>query len=91
MQYTIDGFDSQVHDVLFDNIPTQLKIYRQFVLWKSEERDGKLTKIPYNANLSGNASTTDPATWSNFVTAKGRYISHRQSQSQLPVLQGLLQ
>ena len=61
MQYTIDGLDSQVHDVLFDNIPTQLKIHRQFVLWKSEERDGKLTKIPYNANLSGNASTTDPS------------------------------
>ena len=32
MQYTIDGLDSQVHDVLFDNIPTQLKIYSQFVL-----------------------------------------------------------
>ena len=79
MQYTINGLDPQ-HHVLFDNIPTQLKIHRQFVLWKSEERDGKLTKIPYNANLSGNASTTDPSTWSNFVTAKGRYISHHQSQ-----------
>jgi putative DNA primase/helicase len=79
MQYTIDGLDPQ-HHVLFDNIPSQLKMYRQFVLWKSEPRDDKLTKIPYNANLSGNASTTDPATWSNFVTAKGRYISHHRSQ-----------
>ena len=79
MQYTIDGLDPQ-HHVLFDNIPSQLKMYRQFVLWKSEPRDDQLTNIPYNATHSGHASTTDPATWSNFVTAKGRYISQHRSQ-----------
>ena len=81
MQYTINNLDPQV---LFDNVPSQLKMYRQFVLWKHEERHGKLTKIPYRAETLNDtflpASSTDPSTWSDFVKTKGRYISHNHSQ-----------
>ncbi len=49
----------------FDNIPAELKAYRQWILWRLEERDGKPTKVPYQTN-GEKASVTNPSHWANF-------------------------
>jgi primase-polymerase (primpol)-like protein len=48
------------------------------VVWKLEERDGDLTKMPYIAGGVGKADTTDLMTWRSFEEAvqaleTGRY------------------
>jgi Protein of unknown function (DUF3987)/Primase C terminal 2 (PriCT-2) len=34
-----------------------------WVTWRSEERGGRLTKVPYSPTINGRASSTDPSTW----------------------------
>jgi hypothetical protein len=43
-----------------------LKAQRRWVLWKLEKRDGKETKVPYQAN-GKHADSTDPRTWQTFA------------------------
>ena len=51
--------------LMLENVPAKLRDC-PWVLWRLEERAGKLTKIPYQ--LTGaEASSTDPATWSSYV------------------------
>lgn len=45
-----------------DNIPAELRALPRWVLWKSETRDGKPTKVPYQAN-GVKAESDNPATW----------------------------
>ncbi|MEE8370050.1 MAG: hypothetical protein V3S00_04695, partial [Dehalococcoidia bacterium] len=52
-----------------DIIPLELKSRRQWVAWKWQERDGKLTKPPVNPHTGGPASTTDGATWGTYDEA----------------------
>jgi putative DNA primase/helicase len=42
---------------------------RQWVCWRSEERDGKRTKIPYSPLTGKRASSTDPETWGGYPEA----------------------
>lgn len=49
-------------------IPTQLKAWDQWILWKSEVREGKPTKIPCDAG-GRPASVTDPAAWHTYDDA----------------------
>jgi putative DNA primase/helicase len=61
-----------------DNIPEELRRRRQFVVYKLEERSGKITKVPYIAGGVGKASSTDSETWRTFEEAvqalqTGRY------------------
>jgi hypothetical protein len=51
--------------IYFDAIPAELKEIPNWILWRSEERMGKITKIPYRSTGS-RASSTDPATWGAF-------------------------
>lgn len=54
----------------FDAIPAELRARRQWVVWRLVKRDdGKGTKVPYRADGSGKASSTDPSTWSTFDAA----------------------
>ena len=46
-----------------------LRDLRQWVCWRLEERDGKLTKIPYSPLTDEKASTTDPDTWAAYAEA----------------------
>lgn len=48
------------------NYPESLKSIRCWVLWKTEDRDGHLTKVPYSSQYSGRASSTNPNTWGSF-------------------------
>jgi hypothetical protein len=54
-----------------EKIPQELKARPQWVLWKSEIRDGKPTKIPYCPQYPKRKAEADnPATWGQFVKAK---------------------
>jgi hypothetical protein len=41
----------------------------QWVVWKREEREGKATKVPYNARTGARASSTDAGTWHTYAEA----------------------
>src|SRR5829696_9522357 len=63
---------------LLENIPEELRQRPQWLVWKLEERDGKLTKVPYIAGGVGRAKSTDLMTWRTFEEAvlaleTGRY------------------
>ena len=50
------------------DVPVFLKTKHQWVLWKLEEVNGKLTKVPYQVN-GKKASSTNPDTWTDYQTA----------------------
>ncbi len=51
-------------------IPAELLARPQWVLYRLEERDGKRTKVPYQASRpSARADATDPGTWSAYAAA----------------------
>ncbi|MFC7130576.1 hypothetical protein [Haloferax chudinovii] len=52
-----------------ENLPPELVERDQWVCWRSEKRGGKKTKIPVAPGEGSFASSTDPATWSDFETA----------------------
>ena len=52
-----------------DSIPQALKDLPQWVVWRREMRDGKPTKVPYNAITGNRASVTNPADWGTFEQA----------------------
>lgn len=56
-------------------IPDKLRQRNQWVMWRREERDGKLTKVPYCADGHGRASATDPKTWASYDAAFKAYQS----------------
>jgi putative DNA primase/helicase len=63
--------DALQHDSpsLREILPPELKLREQWVLWRYELRDGKKTKVPYNARTSRRAAATDPETWCLFIEA----------------------
>ncbi|CCQ36829.1 uncharacterized protein Nmlp_2675 [Natronomonas moolapensis 8.8.11] len=56
-------------------LPNTLLARGQWLCWRAEERDGKMTKIPTDPASGEFASTTDPATWGTFETARDRATS----------------
>jgi len=54
-----------------DQIPSEIKKLRQWVVWKLEpDENGNPTKIPYNpGNPEFKASTTNAKTWGTFSQA----------------------
>ena len=53
----------------FGKIPAELRDRPQWVCWRMETRDGKTTKIPFDAKTGKPASSTDQATWRCFCDA----------------------
>ena len=51
------------------SIPVELKALPQWVGWKNELHDGKLSKIPKDCKNGRNASSTDSKSWCDFPTA----------------------
>jgi len=47
------------------SIPEELRKHRQWVNWKSIERGGKLTKVPFQPNGTP-AKSSDPSTWCDY-------------------------
>lgn len=55
-------------------IPSELQELPHWVCWRRQIRDGKPTKVPYQAgNARENAKTDDPTTWAPFKRALNRY------------------
>jgi primase-polymerase (primpol)-like protein len=50
---------------VFDKIPGELQALRQWLLWRLEERNGRMTKVPYQPN-GRHADVTAPRTWNAF-------------------------
>ena len=48
---------------------TDMQNLRQWLCWRSEERDGKPTKIPYSPLTGQRASSTTSGTWAGYVEA----------------------
>jgi hypothetical protein len=48
---------------------TDMQDLRQWLCWRSEERDGKPTKIPYSPLTRQRASSTTPNTWAGYEEA----------------------
>ena len=60
----------------YENIPQSLKEMKRWVLYRCEERDGRMTKVPLNA-ISGNyAKSNDSITWSSFKLALSGCIKY---------------
>jgi len=56
-----------------ESIPDELKSWPQWVLWKAEKRDGKVTKVPYRAGSGKRAKVNDPSHWCDFQTVIEAY------------------
>jgi primase-polymerase (primpol)-like protein len=57
--------------VNYSNIPQEIQLLNQWVVWRFEERNGKLTKVPYMCDGSGKpAKSTDPNTWASCNNAR---------------------
>jgi primase-polymerase (primpol)-like protein len=52
-----------------ERLPNELTDRDQWVCWRTEDRDGKSTKIPVDPSTGRFASTTDPSTWCSFDRA----------------------
>jgi hypothetical protein len=52
---------------------------RQWLVWRSEERDGKQTKIPYSPLTGQRASSTSPQTWTGYEEAADACKEHGYS------------
>lgn len=52
------------------NLPPELLEGNCFVGWKWDKRDGSATKVPVNPHTGQLAKVDDPATWSDFETAR---------------------
>lgn len=50
-------------------IPEALTSRDQWVVWRSEQRGGKPTKVPYNARTGQLAKSDDAATWAPYAVA----------------------
>ncbi len=53
---------------MYEKLPQELKERGSFCLWKYEERDGRLTKVPYQAN-GLRADSTNKATFTDYDIA----------------------
>jgi hypothetical protein len=50
---------------VFNKIPYELQVLRQWLLWRLEERDGHMTKVPYQPS-GRHADVTARQTWNTF-------------------------
>lgn len=72
--YSIDAGASQARKHKFHLIPQEMKLYRQFVVWKYVKRDdGKPTKVLFSARNGLSASVSNPSSWDSFDNAVKAY------------------
>jgi primase-polymerase (primpol)-like protein len=56
------------------NFPTELQQLDQWVVWKLEQREDKLTKVPYQIN-GDKAKSDNAATWATFEAACNAFLN----------------
>ena len=52
-----------------EHIPSELRETGQFCVWKYKQRDGKMTKVPYNPKTGKYAMVNRPSTFSSYERA----------------------
>jgi putative DNA primase/helicase len=52
----------------FESVPQMMKTSKRWLLWRSDDRNGKPSKVPYSITGS-KASVNDPKTWTTFELA----------------------
>ena len=57
--------------VKLETIPAALTDLEQWVLWRTVDRGGKATKVPFGA--AGEAKSNDPRTWGRFGAVSKRF------------------
>jgi putative DNA primase/helicase len=64
-------------EVLYENIPAQLRMLDRWVVWQYEERNGKMTKPPYVPvpGKKRHALVNVRSTWGTFLQAKSVHES----------------
>lgn len=63
--------------------PETFKALPIWGLWRLEERNGKQTKVPYNARTLRRASSTNPEDWTSFDNARSTLSAHSKEFSGL--------
>lgn len=58
------------------NVPDTLRQLDQWVAWRREVRDGRTTKVPYNAVTGKRASSTDHADWCSYDLADANALGY---------------
>ncbi|SVB98212.1 uncharacterized protein METZ01_LOCUS251066, partial [marine metagenome] len=71
--------------IFTENIPNQLKS-ESFMLWRYEERDGKMTKPPLRPDTGWNGDVTDPSQWTDYETALSAYQSGKYRSNGISVV-----
>ena len=66
-----------------DFYPETFKALPIWGLWRLEERNGKQTKVPYNARTLCRASSTNPEDWTSFDNAQSALSAHSDEFSGL--------
>jgi len=61
----------------WDNLPTGLKELRHWVLWKSVQREGRLTKVPVRADNGFPAEADNQTTWTSYENVKEAFEKGR--------------
>ena len=64
-------------DYCSKNVPEELKNYDQWVCWKIEVKEDRLTKVPINVLTGENAKTNNPKTWASFNQAIDYFKKHQ--------------
>ncbi len=54
----------------------ELQAHPNWVCWRREERNGKTTKIPYNAHTGSRAKSDDATTWASYEVALNALQRH---------------
>jgi hypothetical protein len=54
----------------------KIRDLKQWLCWRTEERDGKPTKVPYDPSTGKKAESTNPKTWSSYEKARGACRDH---------------
>jgi putative DNA primase/helicase len=66
-------------DVIYGNIPDELKTPDQWVCWRYKKtKDGKTTKMPIDAKTGKAADTTNSENWSSFDDARNRFEQRKE-------------
>jgi hypothetical protein len=60
-------------------VPHELQTRSQWLCWREEKKEGRPTRVPYEARTGRLASSTDPATWTTL--SFGEWVVKQEGRS----------
>ena len=74
-----------------DRLPREIRESTRAVVWKSETRDGRATKVPYRPTRpTAHAAVNDPATWGTFAEALAAVVAGQADGPGIVLGEGLV-